>query len=493
MRQLILRLLISLILFTVVLIVFISLYNQQLFIRDFKEDQQGKWNLMESHIINDLETVDKAQLYFDVTYSKEMERELQTLRDYYDANPKIYTWDIEEIKARTGMDLYIINNQNKIIITTDTPAIDFDFKTCCDEFAQLLNERRMSDSFYTDGLEHSVITEKLSKYSYLSTRDHQYILGLGGEVNDLPIFQEFNFYNSIMELIRKYEDLLSICVINDAGHIFEWNGLYKTIDEFPGDLRLAYDQARATNAPTTLIQTLDNKLKTTNRFVPYDAEYAPDASKNRIIYFQYSNELELTLLNRNIKRMVVALAFGILIACIMLAIIVKILLTTIRRATYDTLTGLFNRGSYLDYMEKVLKSKSANPVGLLLIDIDHFKAVNDRFGHIEGDQVIKDFANILRPIARMHFPVRLGGDEFALVITRASEEKLERYATNLFVAVRKKQAESEIWQQLTVSIGGALQQQNQETEVSLFMRADKALYMSKHQGKDQYTFKELVE
>jgi diguanylate cyclase len=491
MRRLIFRLFISLIVFTIVLIVLISAYNQQVLMRDIKSEQKQAWNLVESHIITDMQTVDKAHLYFDTTYSAEMERELYTLRDYYDTNPDIYTWDLEEIKTHTGMEIFIINNQNKIVVATHTLSIDFDFNECCEKFAKLLNERRMTDEFFSDGLENSVITKKLAKYGYLSTSDHQYILGIGGEVSELPLFQEFNFYNSIEQLTKKYEDLMNICVIDYEGEFLEWHGSYTSIDDFPDDLREAYEAALTTNVPTEVVHALENNRKLTNRFVPYKAEFTSGPATNHIIYFQFSNDLELALLKRNTQRMFVALALGILIACFMLAIIIKILLTTLRRATYDTLTGIYNRASYLDYMEKMLQSKSSHPVGLLLIDIDNFKYVNDHFGHIEGDAVLKELGQILKPIAKMHFPVRFGGDEFAIVISRASEEKLERYATNLLDAVRKQQQHSEIWQHISISIGGAFQQQNQETEVSLFMRADQALYTSKHQGKDCYTFKEI--
>ena len=105
---------------------------------DIKVEQQEAWDLVESHIINDMQTVDKAHLFFDTTYSLEMERELLTLRDYYDTNPNIYTWDIEEIKEHTGLEIFIINNQNKIVVATHKLSIDFDFNECCEKFAKLL-------------------------------------------------------------------------------------------------------------------------------------------------------------------------------------------------------------------------------------------------------------------------------------------------------------------------------------------------------------------
>lgn len=492
MKRLIFRLYVSLIIFTIIIIVANSIYNQRMILKDMNTELQEKWNLVEGHILSDMQTVDNAQLYFDATYSEEMERELLTLREYYDSNPDIYSWNVAEIRERTGMDFYIINNQNKIVVATDPETINFDFNECCGEFVELLDKRRMNKNFYTNSFEHSVFTNKLSKYSYLATNDHQYILGLGGHLQDLPHFQEFDFYNSIDNLIKKYDDILYLCVINDEGHIFEWHGDFESIEEFPDNLRQAYNTALKTNTPTEIKEKVDYKSVLTNRFVPYEAQFPDGQVKKRVIYFQYNNDLEQTLLKRNTERMFAALAFGILLACFMLAIIIKILLTTLRRANYDTLTGLYNRASYLDYMEKALHRTSLNPVGLLLIDLDNFKYINDKYGHIAGDEVLKDLAEVLKPIALPHYSVRFGGDEFAIIISRASEEKLSHYAETILEATRKKQEHSKYWKHLSLSIGGAFKQQDNETEVSLFMRADKALYISKHEGKGRYTFNAIV-
>lgn len=107
--------------------------------------------------------------------------------------------------------------------------------------------------------------------------------------------------------------------------------------------------------------------------------------------------------------------------------------------------------------------------------------------------MLKDLAKILKEVTEHHSPVRFGGDEFAVILSKASEEKLERYANKIIEAVHAKQEESDIWKHLTVSIGGALQQQDKKSEVSLFMRADKAFYESKNNGKERYSFEEVVE
>lgn len=84
--------------------------------------------------------------------------------------------------------------------------------------------------------------------------------------------------------------------------------------------------------------------------------------------------------------------------------------------------------------------------------------------------MLKDLAKILKEVAKHHYPVRFGGDEFAVILSKAPEEKLERYANKILDAVHAKL-----------------------DEVSLFMRAEKALYESNYPGKDWYCFEEVVE
>ncbi|MEG0384410.1 MAG: GGDEF domain-containing protein, partial [Solibacillus sp.] len=83
---------------------------------------------------------------------------------------------------------------------------------------------------------------------------------------------------------------------------------------------------------------------------------------------------------------------------------------------------------------------------------------------------------------------RFGGDEFAIVVKNANEQELHKLANEVITRVRKKQQDYATWELLSVSIGGTIQETPQETEASIFMRSDQALYQSKNKGKDQYTF-----
>lgn len=121
--------------------------------------------------------------------------------------------------------------------------------------------------------------------------------------------------------------------------------------------------------------------------------------------------------------------------------------------------------------------------------MDNFKQVNDRFGHAEGDRILIETAKILKDVVRTEgFVVRFGGDEFAIVLYDTNNEHMVQVASAILEKIRRlKNVENHKWSVISVSMGGVICEKLNETELSLFERADKALYQSKKAGKDQYS------
>ena len=152
-------------------------------------------------------------------------------------------------------------------------------------------------------------------------------------------------------------------------------------------------------------------------------------------------------------------------------------------ALYDALTGLSNRRLFRDRVEQALLSAKREGEGfsLMLLDLDHFKEINDTLGHQTGDAVLEELARRLRSVSRASDTVaRLGGDEFALVLLGARDG-----ASALFIAERIRRALDEPFSidglslQLETSIGiSVYPEHGEETEV-LLRHADIALYASK--------------
>lgn len=161
-------------------------------------------------------------------------------------------------------------------------------------------------------------------------------------------------------------------------------------------------------------------------------------------------------------------------------------------ATRDELTGLLNRRSALAELDRLSQHLPAEPVhdearlGLLLIDVDHFKSVNDTHGHPAGDAVLREVAARLRRGLRPHDQVaRIGGEEFLCMLPRVSQHEAERAAERVRLQLADTPIELGVLQlAVTVSIGVARQLPG-ESASRVLARIDEALYRAKRGGRDR--------
>ena len=157
-------------------------------------------------------------------------------------------------------------------------------------------------------------------------------------------------------------------------------------------------------------------------------------------------------------------------------------------AMRDELTGLYNRRYVMDVLarQKALADRGHLPFTLCYCDLDHFKRINDRYGHHRGDQVLKEFARIAESVVRsVDFVARLGGEEFLLVLVGADEETAQRVAERLCERTRMLAMipEAPAYRQ-TVSVGIAGFRPGERVE-DVIQRADRALYAAKSGGRDR--------
>jgi diguanylate cyclase (GGDEF)-like protein len=157
-------------------------------------------------------------------------------------------------------------------------------------------------------------------------------------------------------------------------------------------------------------------------------------------------------------------------------------------ATSDPLTGLYNRRQFEELIEKEIlrATRHARALTLALVDIDHFKAINDRYGHPAGDGVIRAVAQLLRQSARAdQLVARIGGEEFALVYAEQSLAEAVHAAEGLRAAVAAQPiALAGETRRVTVSIGVANWQRGMGGLSDLMRAADEQLYRAKQQGRD---------
>jgi diguanylate cyclase (GGDEF)-like protein len=236
-------------------------------------------------------------------------------------------------------------------------------------------------------------------------------------------------------------------------------------------------------------QLLQNQLD--QRFATLKVEFdtAAKEQENQLLTRENAanqKALEHERRARSLQRAVIVLT-GIL--ALMLATLAIHQWRTTRRmrslALTDELTGVPNRRAVLKRLDPLLRSERASACAMLIIDIDHFKSINDQFGHPEGDEALKLVARCLREeVIEPAFIGRLGGEEFIVVApgadVLAARELAERFRTRVMTIDTRR------WlgdRKITVSTGVTIASER-DTPTAMLKRADAALYEAKRAGRN---------
>jgi diguanylate cyclase (GGDEF) domain len=166
--------------------------------------------------------------------------------------------------------------------------------------------------------------------------------------------------------------------------------------------------------------------------------------------------------------------------------------TMYERAQKDALTGAFSKGALLEKGPEAIKRSEvlSEPLSLVTFDIDHFKKINDTYGHPGGDYVLKELCNIVssKLIRSNDFFARYGGEEFVLLLSGSPSKT----AGEVGERIRQTIESSEFLFEgkkipVTVSVGVATKLTNETEWTQIYDRADKALYQSKQNGRNKTT------
>ncbi|MBE6876516.1 MAG: GGDEF domain-containing protein [Ruminococcus sp.] len=212
------------------------------------------------------------------------------------------------------------------------------------------------------------------------------------------------------------------------------------------------------------------------------------SEKNRMQLFIYMIGLLAALL---------AAAMGAVLSVKIANPVTDIVSTLDTKAHIDQLTGILNKLSFEEYTgNRLADSLSFENHALILIDVDNFKGVNDTLGHAYGDKVLSDIGALMRSVfPEADFLGRVGGDEFAVFINSLPGGKDSPYpdyvqskCEELCEGFRNHYTGDDGNYKISASIGVSFFPEQGQTFPELYARADKALYFSKHKGKDTYTF-----
>ncbi|KAB7889307.1 sensor domain-containing diguanylate cyclase [Poseidonibacter ostreae] len=227
-------------------------------------------------------------------------------------------------------------------------------------------------------------------------------------------------------------------------------------------------------------------------------------SEKYILNIRYIDELNLYLCVEAkegyfTKELEETFYINILIFSIIILIIMVFIILYIKRqqeilkniAKTDKLTSLQNRNNFDSIFEGLFNSKRKDEKDLtiLIFDIDNFKKINDEFGHLVGDKVLIEVANIFKSTFRnSDILVRWGGDEFVALLPKIKEEKAYRLTKKLSQNINNNETLFNLLKQkITISVG--LHSKKDETsKEELFSKADKNLYQAKQEGRDKIVY-----
>jgi diguanylate cyclase len=158
------------------------------------------------------------------------------------------------------------------------------------------------------------------------------------------------------------------------------------------------------------------------------------------------------------------------------------------RLKHDCVSGLLGRQTFEDLMSSVFSPRGQ--LGIIMVDIDHFKKVNDDYDHIVGDEVIAEVAKAIKGCHRSTDHVaRYGGEEFVSILPRADTVGLALLSERIRSTVQNMRHPGVPW--VTVSVGFALQKDEDESSKDVLERADHAMFAAKEAGRNQVGHCEL--
>ncbi len=481
-----LQLTLIMIAFSIFISLVVALINQEKIRNKLFDEHRLKLNLIEDNILSSLSSIDKAYMLFDKDMAETMEANSKELISLYEKEPDFEKWNFKFLKEKYNMDVHILDNRNVVIYSSEKDDIGLDFRACCVNFSNLLNQRRHDGKFTHDGMDIVQSSRELKKFSYMPTPDRKYMIELGVSLEQGEIFKHFNFLTVEQELENRFSMVESIKVYNSGGFIL---GSSKKDED---DLRNSTDKwetfrkALKSGKTKETEREIDGR-KITYHYLPYKAEEQRGYSTSRVIEIAYNKEDLNHALNQSLREFFIQL-FVIFVAAIIISLIIaRQVARPMYLAFHDPLTGLNNRAAFEELLKEYQSKKKGN-LALMMIDLDNFKLVNDSLGHAEGDNILKAAAHeILANAGRENHAARLGGDEFVVIYPDIEEVELKKAASTLIDRMQWLFRDIREKNHIDVSISVGIAMANSEDDVdSLYDKADRALYESKENGKNQF-------
>jgi len=458
-----------------------------------EEKYRNQQRLVEKNILQTVNYINDAYQIAEQQLNREMREYSQQMVTEYRENPDVIDWDLARLQERFGgYDIYIVDRDLTIIKTTYQEDLGLDFSQF-GSFATILRERLEGDTFAVDRLDLSTQAGVIKKYSYMPSPDNRYLFELSVSIEErYPSFQSLNLFKDAASLTEEYDlvDDIGFYSVEPLRHgvakLRNSKRPYLNPDVPVFEEELAR-QAVITGAMQASARTVDG-VRLSYRFFPAlisDREHEQGWNSYVVGIIYDDQVMQDEISDHRRLFMINVLSMAILFAGF-IGVVVYLLRKFEYQAYHDKLTGLANRKYFLESFTR-LKSRAdagGERIGVVFIDIDRFKEINDRYGHDTGDAVLTSIASRMENhLKEKDLKARMGGDEFLIALADlSSKENATDVAVRLIAELTRPLSIDGLEIPVSVSAGFSVYPDDSNELEELIKRADMAMYENKRRG-----------
>lgn len=477
---------ITMIIFVVIIAIILASFNFFEYKKQVENNETLQLTQIEDRVENALTTLNKAYILLNEDTTEEMKEKSRILVERYEQGDQFENWDFDELSKELEMDLYIIDEENKVIHSNVVTDIGLDFTVCCQKLIPFLTSVRQEGLFTTPGIDIEQATNLIKKFSYEGTKDGKFIIELGYAVHNDEVFGTFNFLQDIDSLYQEYSLIQNLRVLNIGSLALGGND-----EKLSEKRRKAFDETLETKKTTEVIDKWEG-VEATYRYVYYEPEHDEYHSFGKITEIVYDHQKTKKTVSKSFRSLIIQLLIVFTIIVLISLIIHFWVAQHVYSAQHDNLTDLKNRSMFDETLKITLEDKESLHA-LMMIDLDNFKVVNDTLGHLKGDQVLqivaKTLKSVINSVDESSSVYRVGGDEFTIIMPRTNEQNIIKMAEEVNKALHRSLQAYEEYKNLNVSasIGIARNHAGEHVDTqTLYKEADYALYKCKQSGKNGY-------
>ena len=478
------------------LIIIYMFSTQYANIREVVEDKyNSQQQLVEKNILQTINYINDSYKIVEQQLNEEMREYSGQLVEKYKSNPDVMSWNLEEIQQQfSGYDIYIVDQDLRIIKTTYQEDLGLDFSRF-GSFASVLRERMRGNEFEVDRIDLSTQTGEIKKYSYMPSPDNQYLFELSVSIEDqYPSFQNLNLFKDATALTEEYELVQDIAFYSVEPINYQVAKLRNSKKPYlnPDVPEFEEELARKAVLNKSLQQSSKNinGVKQSYRFFPalVNDQESGQGWNSYVIGIVYNYQVMQEEISRHRNLFAVNIVLLAILFSLFIAVVVYLLKKFEHQAYHDKLTGLANRKHFTEEFEKLKEDADSNKnnIGIIFIDIDKFKEVNDSYGHNVGDLVLENIASRMEnSLKEKDLKARIGGDEFVIALADlSSKEKIMMVAKRLIRELKKPLIIKEEEIPISISAGVSFYPDDSKELETLIKDADTAMYKAKRKDND---------